>query len=107
MDKIYAAARAIAVILAIATAFVAIPNAALLLLVLGGISAIGNDSEKNSRTYLIAIVLTLGAKTLEVIPAAGAALATIFASLGTAAIGASMVAITITLACRIKSDWTK
>ena len=107
MDKIYAAARAIAVILAIATAFVAIPNAALLLLVLGGISAIGNDSEKNSRTYLIAIVLAIGAKTLEVIPAAGTALATIFASLGTAAIGAAMVAITITLACRIKSDWTK
>jgi len=107
MDKIYAAARALAVILAITSAFVAIPNAVLLLLVLGGISAIGNDSERNSRTYLIAIVLILGAKTLEAIPVAGAALATIFASLGTAVIGASMVAITITLACRIKSDWTK
>jgi hypothetical protein len=107
MDKIYAAARALAVILAIASAFVAIPNVALLLLVLGGISAIGNDSERNSRTYLIAIVLILGAKTLEVIPAAGAALATIFTSLGIAVVGAAMVAITITLACRIKSDWTK
>jgi hypothetical protein len=107
MGKIYAAARAIAVILAIASAFVAIPNVVLLLLVLGGISAIGNDSEKNSRTYLIAIVLILGAKALEAIPVAGAALATIFAALGTAATGASMVAITITLACRIKSDWTK
>lgn len=107
MGKIYAAARALAVIVAIASAFVSIPNLAVLLLVLGGISAIGNDSEKNSRTYLIAIVLILGAKALEAIPVAGAALATIFASLGTAAVGASIVAITITLACRIKSDWTK
>ncbi|HVV28807.1 MAG TPA: hypothetical protein VHC40_12655, partial [Rhizomicrobium sp.] len=69
MDKIYAAARALAVILAIASAFVAIPSIAAILLVLGGISAIGEDSERNSRTYLIAIVLLLGAHLLEAIPA--------------------------------------
>jgi hypothetical protein len=107
MDKIYAAARALAVILAIVSAFVAVPNVVLALLVLGGVSALGNDSEQNSRTYLIAIVLTLGATTLEAIPAAGTHLATIFAGLGTAAMGASMVAIAMTLACRIKSDWVK
>src|SRR5579872_7147001 len=99
MDKIYDAARALAVILAIVAAFVAIPNVVTALLVLGGISALGNDSEQNSRTYLIAIVLILGAKTLEAIPAAGTALAAIFAGIGTAAIGASIVAIAMTLVC--------
>jgi hypothetical protein len=99
--------RVLAVILAIASAFVSVPMAAFALLVLGGISAISNDSEKNSRTYLITIVLILGAQALEAIPVAGAPLATIFAALGTAFVGASIVAITITIGCRIKSDWLK
>jgi hypothetical protein len=107
MDKIYAAARAIAVILAIASAFVSIPYLALSLLVLGGIAAIGNDPEKNARIYLVAIVLRVGARALDVIPVVGSHLVTIFQGIGAAYIGASLVAITITLACRIKSDWMK
>jgi hypothetical protein len=100
-------ARLLAVLLAIATGFIMVPMAATALLVLGGISAIDGNSEQNSRTYLIAIVLLLGASALTAIPAAGPPLATIFASLGLATVGAAIVAITITFALRIKSDWVK
>jgi hypothetical protein len=107
MNEISAAARAIAVILAIASAFVSVPLMAPLLLVSGGIAAIKNNSEKNSRNFLITIVLLLGARTLQTIPVAGSSLATIFTSLGTAFVGASIVAIVVTLAYRIKRDWVK
>jgi hypothetical protein len=107
MNEITAAARALAIILAIASAFVSFPLMAPLLLVFGGIAAIRNNSEKNSRNYLITIVLILGAKTLQAIPFIGSYLATIFTSLGIAFIGASIVAISITLAYRIKRDWVK
>ena len=107
MNEICAAARALAIILSIVSAFISVPLTAPLLLLFGGIAAIKNDSEKNSRNYLITIVLLLGAQTLEVIPGIGPHLATIFGSLGIAFVGASIVAIVITLAYRIKRDWVK
>ena len=107
MNEISAAARALAVILSIISAFVSVPLTAPLLLVFGGIAAIKNTSEKNSRNYLITIVLLLGAKTLEVVPVIGTYLATIFASLGIAFVAASIVAIVITLGYRFKRDWVK
>ena len=107
MNVISAAARALAVILAIVSAFISAPLTPLLLLVLGGIAAIKNNSEKNSRNFLMTIVLIFGAKTLSVIPFIGSYLATIFASLGIAFVGASMVAIVVTLAYRFKRDWVK
>ena len=107
MSEISAAARALAVILAIASAFISVPLMAPLLLVFGGIAAIKNNSEKNSRNFLITIVLILGARALQVIPYIGSYLATIFVSLGIAFIGASIVAIVVTLAYRIKRDWVK
>jgi len=107
MNEISAAARALAVILSIISAFISVPLTAPLLLVFGGIAAIKNTSEKNSRNFLITIVLLLGAKTLEVVPVIGTYLATIFASLGIAFVGASIVAIVITLGYRFKRDWVK
>ena len=107
MEKISAAARALAVILAIASAFFTNPLIVPLLLIFGGIAAIGNNSERNSKNYQMTIVLLLGARTLEAIPFAGPYLATIFESLGVAFVGASIVAITITLEHRIKRDWLK
>jgi len=107
MNKICALARLLAVLLAIASAFVAEPMIAAALLVLGGISAIDGNSEQNSRTYLIAIVLILGAGALSAIPAIGPQLTAIYVGLGTATVGAAIVAITITFAMRIKSDWVK
>src|SRR5258708_141075 len=84
MNEICAAARALAVILAIVSAFVSVPLTAPLLLIFGGIAAIRNDSEKNTRNFIITIVLLLGAKTLEVLPVVGPHLAAIFTSLGIA-----------------------
>jgi len=107
MNVICSAARALAVILAIVSAFVSVPLTPPLLLVFGGIAAINNDSEKNSRNFLITIVLLLGAETLQVLPAVGQHLSTIFTSLGIAFVGASIVAIVITLAYRLKRDWVK
>lgn len=107
MEKISAAGRLLAVILAIASAFVSSPLIVPLLLIFGGIAAIGNTPERNAKNYLMAIVLILGARTLEAMPVTGSYLATIFASLGAAFVGASIVAITITLEERIRRDWLK
>jgi hypothetical protein len=107
MNELSAAARALAVILAVVSAFVTVPLTAPLLLIFGGFAAIRNNSEKNARNFLITIVLLLGAKTLEVLPYVGTYLATIFTSLGIAFVGASIVAIVITLVLRIKRDWVK
>ncbi|MEO8302196.1 MAG: hypothetical protein ABI608_10400 [Rhizomicrobium sp.] len=107
MNEICAAARAFAVLLAIFSAFITVPLTAPLLLLSGGIAAIRNDSEKNTRNFIITIVLLLGASTLEVVPVIGSHLATIFTSLGVAFVGASMIAIVITLVLRVKRDWVK
>lgn len=107
MNVITAAARALAILLAIASAFVSVPATPALLLVLGGIAALQNNSDKNSKNFLMTIVLLLGAEELSVIPAIGPQLATIFGSLGIAFVGASIVAIVVTLAYRLKRDWVK
>lgn len=107
MDKIYAVARIVAIILAIVSAFVAIPNAVPILMVLGGIVAIGNDMERNVRIMLATVILLLGAKSLDAIPAVGTPLAAIYASVGAALLGASVVAITMMIITRVKTDWVK
>ena len=106
MDKLCALARALAILVAIIAAFVAIPQAAVILLVLGGISAICNTPEDNMRLYLVTVLLILGAKGLEVIPAVGPSLAMIFTNIGVATLGYSIVAISIRIVLRIKNDWT-
>ena len=107
MDKVCAIARALAIAIAVVAAFVAIPQTAAILLVLGAIAAICNTAEDNLRIYLSTLVLILGAKALEAIPAAGAPLATIFGNIATALIGASVMAITLRIIARVKSDWVK
>lgn len=107
MNEMCAAARALAIILSVASAFITVPLTAPLLFVFGGLAAIKNNSEKNSRNYLITLVLLLGAGTLRVLPVVGTYLEKIFTSLGIAFVGASFVAIVITLGYRIKRDWVK
>ena len=107
MDKVCALARLIAVLLAIISPFVAIPQLAAILLVLGGISAITNTAEDNMRIYIVTVVLILGAKTLEALPTVGVPLATIFGNLGVALVGVSIVAISMRVVTRIKGDWIK
>ncbi len=55
----------------------------------------------------MAIVLILGAPMLDAMPLTGSYLATIFMSLATTFVGASIVAITITLEERIRRDWMR
>ena len=107
MTKISALGRAIAILLAIASAFVSSPMIVPLLIIFGGIAAIGNTPERNSKNYEMAIILVLGAPMLGAIPYTGSYLATIFTSLGAAFVGASIVAITITLEQRVQRDWLR
>lgn len=107
MNKLSAVARLLAVLLAIASAFVSSALTIPLLLIFGGIAAIGNTPERNSKNYLITVVLLLGSNTLEGMPYVGSYLAAIFMSLGAAFVGASIIAITITLERRIVADWVK
>lgn len=107
MNKLSAVGRLLAVLLAIASAFFSNALIVPLLLIFGGIAAIGNTPERNSKNYLITVVLLLGSNTLEAMPYVGSYLTTIFMSLGAAFVGASIIAITITLEQRIVRDWRK
>src|SRR5258708_7662048 len=78
MVKLFGGARALAVLVAIAAAFVTVPQVAVILLVLGAIAGLGNSAEDNMRVMVIAIVLLVGSKSLEAIPTVGTYLATIF-----------------------------
>jgi hypothetical protein len=107
MAKVSAVGRLLAVLLAIVSGFITNPIIDPLLLIFGGIAAIGNTPERNNKNYLMAIVLLLGTNTLEAMPYTGSYLARIFGSLAVAFVGASVVAITITLEQRIQRDWMK
>jgi hypothetical protein len=105
MEKFSAVGRALAVILAIVSGFVSNPIIAPLLLLFGGIAAIGNTPERNTKNYQMAIVLVVGASFLQAVPYFGSYLVAIFTGLAIAFVGASIVAITITLEQRIVRDW--
>jgi hypothetical protein len=105
LSKVCAIARAVAVLLAIVGAFVTVPYLAIVLLLLGFISAITNTPENNTRIFLITIVLLLGAKTLAVIPTAGDGLASVFGNLGIALFGACVMAIVMGVWTRVRGDW--
>jgi Flp pilus assembly pilin Flp len=95
----------LAVILAIVAAFITVPFVVAALLVLGAIADITNTPEQNIRIFLITIVLLLGAKALGDIPVVGTWLSAIFSNIGTAVLGASIMAIVLGLYARVKSDW--
>lgn len=107
MSRLSAIGRLLAVLLSIASAFFSYPIVIPLLLIFGGIAAIGNSPERNSKNYLITVVLLLGAHMLDAMPYVGSYLATIYLSLATAFAGASIIAVTITLEQRIVRDWMK
>jgi hypothetical protein len=109
MEKIFALAMLAGVILAIISAFVSVPMAAAALLILGGIGALdtANMPDLRLRIYAAAIILTLGAKSLEAIPAVGAALAAIFGSLALVFTGASIVGITLAVTQRLRTTLLK
>lgn len=107
LNKLYAVARVLAILVAIAGAFVVVPNAALLLVVLGIVAGVGVSSDDAMRVMITALVLSGGAKVVEAIPQVGAGLGGVLSSLGTAYMAAALTAIVISLAMKTKSDWIK
>jgi hypothetical protein len=105
LDKVCAVARALAVLLAIVFVFLNTPYAATILIVLGAIAALNNGPEDSTRVYMITIVLFLIAKSVAVVPTAGATLAAIFTNLDMGLIGASLVSVILGLYARIRRDW--
>ncbi len=93
--------------MAVAAGFGAgIPQVALILLILGGVSAIGNGADDNVRVFLVAIVLTVGSAALKAVPGVGDQLAAMFTNIGIAAFGASAVGVVLGLYRRTLADWS-
>lgn len=107
MEKLSAVARALAILIAIVAVFVAIPQTVAILLVLGAVSGLDNSAETSLRVYVVTLVLLMGARTLEAIPAVGVPLADIFSNIGLAMLGYSIAAITIRMGMKLKNDWVK
>lgn len=90
----------IAVALAVVGAFVAIPHAAVILLVAG--LAFGfTIKDEQVRVLVSALVLSTLANTFDVIPEAGSYLTAIFASIGVFAAGAALMIISRNLVKRL------
>lgn len=108
MGKLFAGARAVAVLLAVLVGVgVVVPMATPLLMILGAVAVLGDPEENNVRLLLATGILSLGAASLDQIPGIGMYLAGIFVNLGTAFMGASILVIGRGLLQRIKADWTK
>ena len=107
MNMICAIARLVGIAVAIVGAFVAIPQAAAILLVTGGISILSYKPEDYIRVIVAALLLVAASKMLGDIPAIGMMLAAIFGNLGTFLVGSSVVAIAIRAYMILKADWVK
>ena len=109
MDKICNVAILLAFLVAIVGAFMDIPYATALLLILGGIGGLNtaNKPEYRVRIYGATAVLILGTHLLMEIPAIGGYLASIFAGVGAAFFGMSVVAITLAIANQLKTSLLK
>jgi len=107
LETLCALARLVAVVVAVAAAFTTIPYLAAILLILGAIGGLSVAREDRLRLYAVAILLTVASTSLEGIPEVGVYLSTIFGGLGTAYVGASVVAIAIGLALSIKNGLVK
>ena len=89
-------------VLAIVGAFVAIPYAAAILLILGLVVGTNILADTHVRVMVSALVLTGLANLFEAIPGAGTYLASIFASIGVLAAGAAFTIIVRNLYARFK-----
>jgi hypothetical protein len=114
MEKIFALATAVVIILACVAAFVVVPYVSVILLLLGvvtgaGISMSGKGSD---HLFIVAIVLTLVAERLANVPEAGATLGPVFSHLGVifggigmSTIGASATVIGMGMIRHLLNDW--
>lgn len=81
---------ALGVVVAIIGAFVAIPFAALILLVLGLVAGWGYAADTHIRVILSALALPVMAGAFNAVPIAGGYLATIVTNVGAVAVGAAL-----------------
>jgi hypothetical protein len=92
----------IGIALAVVGAFVAIPYAAAILLILGLVVGTSILAEHHVRVMVSALVLTGLSNLFDSIPGVGAYLATIFANIGVLAAGAAFMIILRNLYARFK-----
>jgi hypothetical protein len=113
MDKIFTAATAAVIILAVvagigeASGSFTVPYAMIILMLLGvitgaGISMSGKGSD---HLFIVAIVLTTCAGQLKIIPDAGAYLVAIFGGIAASTVGASMTVIGMGMIRHLLNDW--
>ncbi len=107
MNRVYAVTRALGVLLAIAAAFVVIPNlnVAAALVILGIITGLGVAEENTQRLLIATLVLPVVAIALGNIPQLGEQLSAIAANLGTNVAGSAAAAITLRIVALLKADW--
>jgi hypothetical protein len=107
MSRVYASARILAILLSILSALVKWHYFVPLLLILGGVSALGITQDGSIRLYLVTIVLVVCSGALQAIPIVGSGLSIIFLGFGTLAIGGSLVAIAIAVFRLTAAEWTR
>lgn len=101
MANLSTIALGLGVIIAIVSAFVSIPELALIMLIVGAVSGWGTPLDRRAGLMLTALVLTSLSGELRAIPAAGDILANIFGTLGIGAVGASIIVICQAIAGRL------
>ena len=94
-------ARLIAVLVAVVGAFVGIPYAASILLVLGALASFAIEEDQRLLALVATIVLVEFGGGVSVIPVVGGYLAAILGGLGLAYLGASLTLIVTALAKRL------
>ena len=108
MNKIIALARAAAIILAVVTAFVAIANlnVALVLVSLGLIAGLGYGEDDMTRLVLTVLVLPVAGAALSTIPTVGAQLEVVATNLAVVVAGAAATVLAIRVFNLVKDDLT-
>ena len=102
MGKLSEIGIGLGVIVAIVSAFVAVPELGLIMLIAGALSGWDTLESRRGSLMLTALILTGLRGELNAIPAVGGHLASIFGTLGIAAVGASITVITQVIVARLK-----
>ncbi len=107
LSKVSAIAVLIGLVVAIVAAFANIPYAAIILTVAGAVGGLSVDADMRPRLIASAVLLTVGAKSLDAIPAAGSYLTSIFTNFGSVLTAGALVAVAISLFNLTKNQLVK